>query len=53
VQNATLWRALPGIEKAVIADIEFDEDAQLSWLTFVLGSGCGAGAGCADEVTGL
>jgi transposase len=29
VQNATLWRALLGIEKAVIEEIEFDEDAQL------------------------
>jgi transposase len=29
VQNATLWRGLLGIEKAVIEDIEFDEDQQL------------------------
>jgi transposase len=29
VQNATLWRALLGIEKAVIEHIEFDEDEQL------------------------
>jgi transposase len=29
VQSATLWRALLGIEKAVIEDIEFDEDEQL------------------------
>ena len=29
MQNATLWRALLGIEKAVIEEIEFDEDAQL------------------------
>jgi transposase len=29
VQNATLWRALLGIEKTVVEDIEFDEDAQL------------------------
>jgi transposase len=29
VQNATLWRALLGVEKAVIEDIEFDEDEQL------------------------
>ena len=29
MQNATLWRALLGIEKAVIEDIEFDEVEQL------------------------
>jgi transposase len=29
VQNATLWRALLGVEKTVVEDIEFDEDAQL------------------------
>jgi transposase len=29
VQNATLWRALLGVEKAVIEAIEFDEDEQL------------------------
>jgi transposase len=29
VQNATLWRALLGVEKTVIEDIEFDEDEQL------------------------
>ena len=29
MQNATLWRALLGIEKTVIEDIEFDEDEQL------------------------
>jgi transposase len=29
VQNATLWRALLGVEKAVIEGIEFDEDEQL------------------------
>jgi len=29
VQNATLWRALLGIEKAVVEDIEFDEDEQM------------------------
>jgi len=29
VQNATLWRALLGIEKTVVEDIEFDEDEQL------------------------
>ena len=27
MQNATLWRALLGIEKTVVEDIEFDEDA--------------------------
>ena len=29
MQNATLWRALLGIEKTVVEDIEFDEDEQL------------------------
>jgi transposase len=29
VQNATLWRALLGVEKAVVEEIEFDEDEQL------------------------
>jgi transposase len=29
VQNATLWRALLGVEKTVIEDIEFDEDAEV------------------------
>jgi transposase len=29
VQNATLWRALLGVEKTVVEDIEFDEDEQL------------------------
>jgi transposase len=29
VQNATLWRALVGVEKTVVEDIEFDEDEQL------------------------
>jgi transposase len=29
VQNATLWRALLGVEKTVIEGIEFDEDEQL------------------------
>jgi transposase len=29
VQNATLWRALLGIENTVIEDIEFDQDEQL------------------------
>ncbi len=29
MQNATLWRALLGVEKTVVDDIEFDEDAQL------------------------
>ena len=29
MQNATLWRALLGVEKAVIDAIEFDEDEQL------------------------
>jgi transposase len=29
VQNATLWRALVGVEKAVVEDVEFDEDEQL------------------------
>ena len=28
VQNATLWRALLGVEKTVIEDIEFDEGEQ-------------------------
>jgi transposase len=29
VQNATLWRALLGVEKTVVEDIEFDEHEQL------------------------
>ena len=29
MQNATLWRALLGVEKTVIEDIEYDEDQQL------------------------
>jgi transposase len=29
VQNATLWRALLGVEKTVVEHIEFDEDEQL------------------------
>ena len=29
MQNATLWRALLGVEKAVVEAIEFDEDEQL------------------------
>ena len=29
MQNATLWRALLGVEKTVIEDIEFDEGEQL------------------------
>ena len=29
MQNATLWRALLGIEKAVIEDVEFDEDFEV------------------------
>ncbi len=29
MQNATLWRALLGVEKAVVEEIEFDEDEQL------------------------
>jgi transposase len=29
VQNATLWRALLGVEKTVVEDIEFDEDEEL------------------------
>jgi transposase len=29
VRNATLWRALLGVEKAVVEDVEFDEDEQL------------------------
>jgi transposase len=29
VQNATLWRALLGVERTVVEDIEFDEDEQL------------------------
>ena len=27
MRNATLWRALLGVEKTVIESIEFDEDA--------------------------
>jgi len=29
VQNSTLWRALLGVEKTVVEEIEFDEDEQL------------------------
>ena len=29
MQNATLWRALLGVEKTVIEDVEFDEDEQV------------------------
>ena len=29
MQNATLWRALLGVEKTVVEDIEFDEDTEL------------------------
>jgi transposase len=29
VQNATLWRALLGVEKTVVEDIEYDEDEQV------------------------
>ena len=29
MQNATLWRALLGVEKTVVEHIEFDEDEQL------------------------
>ena len=29
MQNATLWRALLGVEKTVVEDIEFDEDEQV------------------------
>lgn len=29
MQNATLWRALLGVEKTVVEDVEFDEDEQL------------------------
>jgi len=29
VQNATLWRALLGVEKTVVENIELDEDQQL------------------------
>jgi transposase len=29
VQNVTLWRAVVGVEKTVVEDIEFDEDEQL------------------------
>ena len=29
MQNATLWRALLGVEKTVVEEVEFDEDEQL------------------------
>lgn len=29
MQNATLWRALLGVEKAIVEDVEYDEDEQL------------------------
>lgn len=29
MQNATLWRALLGVEKTVVEDVEFDEEEQL------------------------
>ena len=47
MQNATLWRALLGVEKTVIEGIEFDEDEQ-----FVLASGRGVGAGGAGGAGG-
>jgi transposase len=45
VQNATLWRALLGVEKAVVEEIEFDEDEQLLVGPCAApGSGADAGA---------
>ena len=29
MRNASLWRALLGVEKTVIEDVEFDEDEQV------------------------
>ena len=29
MRNATLWRALLGVEKAVVEEVEFDEEKQL------------------------
>jgi transposase len=29
VRNATLWRAVLGVEKTVVADVEFDEVEQV------------------------
>ncbi len=29
MQNATLWRALLGVEKTVVEEVEYDEDEQL------------------------
>ena len=29
MQNATLWRALLGVERTVVEDVELDEDEQL------------------------
>ena len=29
MQNATLWRALLGVEKTVVEDVEFDENEQV------------------------
>jgi hypothetical protein len=43
VQNATLWRALLGVEKTVIEGIEFDEDGQLL-VAHVRPSETGAGS---------
>ena len=39
MRNATLWRALLGVEKTVVEDIEFDEDEQLLVAHVVRGSG--------------
>ena len=43
MQNATLWRALLGVEKTVIEDIEFDEDEQLLVAHIVRGNGSRTG----------
>jgi hypothetical protein len=43
VQNATLWRALLGVEKTVVEDIEFDEASRCWWRMCVPGRGRGLG----------
>ena len=50
MQNATLWRAVLGVEKTVVEDVEFDEVEQVLVAHVRRGStrpdaACGAGSG--------